>query len=343
MKKHLNTLFITTEKASVLKDSQTLAIKINKQIKLRVPIHTIGGVICFGKVFFTPQALGFCARNQVSVSFLSPYGRFLARVVGPVSGNILLRKQQFRLSDNLSESAKIAKAFVIGKILNSRTVLSRALRDHPDKINTFQIKNAIENLSQIAKETERENNLDKIRGNEGEAAKIYFSVFNELITSQKEDFIFRTRNRRPPLDITNSILSFVYTLLLHDIRSALETVGLDPQAGFLHRDRPGRLGLALDMMEEFRPFFADRLVLSLINLKKVKKNGFKIMENGAVYMEDPTKKEILKSYQNRKQDIIMHPFLKEKTTIGLLFFIQALLLARFIRGDLEGYPPFIWK
>jgi len=343
MKKHLNTLFITNEKASIFRENQTIVVKVEKEIKLRVPIHTIGGVVCFGMVYFSPQAVGFCAENGVTISFLSPNGKFFARVIGPTSGNILLRKRQFKYSDDLLISAEIAKSFVIGKILNSRAVISRAIRDHQQKVNAKKLKEVVSRLTWIANKTEKEIDLDKIRGNEGEASRIYFNVFNELITTQKEDFVFNVRNRRPPLDYINSMLSFVYTLLLHDIRSALETVGLDPQAGFLHRDRPGRLGLALDMMEEFRPFFADRLVLSMINLRKVRKNGFKIMENGAVYMEEKTKKEILKSYQNRKQNIIIHPFLKEKTTVGLLFFVQAILLARFIRGDLEDYPPFIWK
>ncbi len=343
MKKHLNTLFITTEKSSVFKEGKTIVVKAEKKVKLRIPIHTLEGIICFGKIYFSPQAMGFCALNNVTVTFLSPYGRFFARIVGPVSGNILLRKQQFRMSDSIIESAKIAKSLVIGKIINSRKVLSRVISDHGDKVDTVKIRLAINKLTEIVKMTEHENSLDRIRGKEGEAANIYFGVFNELITTQKRDFIFKTRNRRPPLDFVNSLLSFVYTLLLHDIRSALESVGLDPQAGFLHRDRPGRLGLALDLLEEFRPFLADRLVLSLINLRRVKKGDFKVMENGAVYIEEDTKKLILVSYQKRKQDVIIHPFLKEKTTIGLLFFIQALLLARFIRGDLEGYPPFIWK
>lgn len=343
MKRHLNTLFITTEGTYLFKDGQTIAVKIDKKVKLRVPIHTIGSVVCFGKVLCSPQMLGFCAGNGVSVVFLSPYGRFLARIVGPVSGNVLLRKEQYRLSDDKTASGIIAKSIVIGKLINSRSVLSRAVRDHSDKINIKLAKESMDSLLSLIKQTEIENDLDTIRGYEGDGAKIYFHFFNELITAQKSDFIFHNRNRRPPLDRVNSLLSFIYTLLVNDVRSALETVGLDPQVGFLHRDRPGRPGLALDIMEEFRLFFADRLVLSLINLKQVNKKGFKILGNGAVYMDENTRKQILTAYQKRKQDILSHPFTKEKTTIGLLFFIQALLMARFIRKDLDGYLPFIWK
>lgn len=343
MKRHLNTLFITTEGTYLYKDGQTIAVKIDKKVKLRIPIHTIGSVVCFGKIFCSPQMLGFCAANGVSVSFLSTYGRFLARIVGPVAGNVLLRKEQYRLSDDKSASGKIAKSIVIGKLINSRSVISRAIRDHYDKINIKLAKESMDSLLSLIKLAEDEKDLDTLRGYEGDGAKVYFHFFNELITAQKSDFIFKNRNRRPPLDRVNSLLSFIYTLLLNDVRSALETVGLDPQVGFLHRDRPGRHGLALDIIEEFRPFFADRLVLSLINLKQVNKKGFKILANGAVYMNEDTRKQILTTYQKRKQDVLIHPLTKEKTTIGLLFFIQAQLMARFIRKDLDGYPPFIWK
>ncbi len=343
MKRHLNTLFITTDGTYLFKDGQTIAVRVDKKVKLRIPIHTIGSVVCFGKVFCTPQMLGFCAANGVSVSFLSTYGRFLARIVGPVSGNVLLRKEQYRLSDDKLASGKIAKSIVIGKLINSRTVISRAIRDHSNKIDMRLARKSMDLLYSIIKLTEKEKDLDIIRGYEGDGARIYFNFFNEMITSQKSDFIFKSRNRKPPLDRVNSLLSFIYTLLLNDIRSALETVGLDPQVGFLHRDRPGRFGLALDIMEEFRPFFADRLVLSLINLRQVNRKGFRILENGAVYIEENARKQILAAYQKRKQDVLIHPFTKEKTTIGLLFFIQALLMARFIRKDLDGYPPFIWQ
>ena len=240
-------------------------------------------------------------------------------------------------------SARIARSMLIGKLSNCRTVLRRALRDHPAKLNGAEVEDAVRRLGHSLQNVQSGLPLNTLRGIEGEAAHVYFSVFDHLIISQKEHFVFKERNRRPPLDRVNCLLSFIYTLLVHDVRSALETVGLDPAVGFLHRDRPGRPGLALDMMEEFRPFLADRLTLSLINLNQVQEKGFNLSESGAVLMDDETRKALLVAYQKRKQDEIYHPFLEEKVTIGLLFHMQALLLARFLRGDLDGYPCFIWK
>jgi CRISPR-associated protein Cas1 len=287
--------------------------------------------------------MGFCAERDVAVSFLSEHGRFLARVQGPVSGNVLLRREQYRRADDMAMSARIARSVLTGKVANSRTVLRRALRDHPKKVDNRPLEDAAGKLGHSLENIQSGLPLDTLRGIEGESAHTYFSVFDHLIVSQKDGFSFRERNRRPPLDRVNCLLSFIYTLLMHDMRSALESVGLDPAVGFLHRDRPGRPGLALDMMEEFRPFLADRLTLSLINLNQVKENGFTQSESGAVLMDDETRKAVLVAYQNRKQEEIYHPFIEEKVSIGLLFFIQALLLARFLRGDLDGYPPFIWK
>ncbi len=343
MKKHLNTLFVTTQGAYLSKDGETVTVKVEQEVKLRIPIHTLGGIVCFGNVLASPFLMGFCAEKDVAVSFLTEYGRFLARVQGPVSGNVMLRKEQFRRSDDPAASAQIARSVLIGKLANCRTVLQRSLRDHGDKIEQAPIQRAVQMMGAALKRLPDENDLNTIRGIEGDTARIYFDVFDHLIVSQKEDFVFNGRNRRPPLDNVNCLLSFLYTMLAHDVRSALESVGLDPQVGFLHRDRPGRPGLALDMMEEFRPFFADRLALSLINLTQVNKKGFTRMETGAVLMNDETRKTLLVTYQQRKQDEILHPFLNEKVTIGLLFHVQALLLARFLRGDLDAYPPFIWR
>jgi CRISPR-associated protein Cas1 len=287
--------------------------------------------------------MGFCAENGVGISFLTEHGRFLARVQGPVSGNVLLRREQYRRADDPQTSADIARALLTGKIANSRTVLQRALRDHADKMAADEVGFAVRRLSNHLDLLNRDQPLDILRGFEGDAAHIYFSVFDHLIVAQKEEFSFQERNRRPPLDNVNALLSFVYTLLVHDIRSALETVGLDPAVGFLHRDRPGRPSLALDLMEEFRPFLADRLALSLINLRQVHEKGFQKSDSGAVLMTDETRKTLLVAYQERKQEEILHPFLDEKVTIGLLFHTQALLMARYLRGDLDGYPPFIWK
>lgn len=343
MKRHLNTLFVTTQGAYLAKEGETVVVKVDKEIQLRVPVHTIGGIVCFGQITCSPYLMGYCAEQNVAISFLTEYGRFLAKVQGPVSGNVLLRREQYRRADDEAGSANIARAVLTGKIANCRTVLQRFLRDHQEKSNTDGVSHASKLLSSSLRRIQNENSLDVIRGIEGDVAHTYFSVFDHLITSQKEEFSFLQRNRRPPLDKVNCLLSFLYTLLMHDVRSALEVAGLDPAVGFLHRDRPGRYGLALDMMEEFRPFLADRLALSLVNLSQIQGKGFEEKENSAVLMNDDTRKTVLIAYQNRKQDEIMHPFLDEKVTIGLLFHTQALLLARHLRGDLDAYPPFIWK
>ncbi|MGB5156507.1 MAG: type I-C CRISPR-associated endonuclease Cas1c [Desulfobacterales bacterium] len=343
MKKHLNTLFVTTQGAYLAKEGETVVVKVEKEVRLRLPVHTIGGIVCFGNVGCSPFLMGFCAENGVGVSFLSEHGRFMARIQGPVSGNVLLRREQYRKADDPAFSAEMAKAVLIGKIANCRTVLNRVLRDHSEKIDAGQIVETVKRLNYNLELLNRDQPLDVLRGLEGDAAHIYFSVFDHLIVSQKETFSFHERNRRPPLDNVNCLLSFIYTLLAHDIRSALETVGIDPAVGFLHRDRPGRPSLALDLMEEFRPVIADRLALSLINLRQIQDKGFKKTDSGAVLMNDDTRKTLLVAYQERKQEEIYHPFIEEKVTIGLLFHIQALLLARYLRGDLDGYPPFIWK
>lgn len=343
MKKYLNTLFITTQGAYLSKEGETVVVSVDKETKLQLPIHTIQGIVCFGQVSMSPYLMGFCAENKVAVSFLTEYGHFLASIQGKISGNVLLRREQYRRADDAAYSAQITKSILTGKIANCRTVLQRALRDHTDKINNDELVEASKQLSWHLNQIQKTDTLDELRGIEGAAANIYFDVFDNLIITQKNDFKFDKRNRRPPLDEVNCLLSFLYTLLMHDVRSALESVGLDSCVGFLHRDRPGRPGLALDIMEEFRPFLADRLTLSLINRDQVRKKDFKRMESGAVFMNDDIRKEILVAYQKRKQEEIIHPYLKEKVQVGLLFYIQALLLARHLRGDIDGYPVFIWK
>ncbi len=343
MKKHLNTLFVTTQGAYLSKEGETVAVKVEGDVRLRVPVHTISGIVCFGNVSCSPYLMGFCAEKDVAISFLTEHGRFLAKVQGPVSGNVLLRREQYRRADDLNFSAGVTKFILTGKVTNGRTVLQRVLRDHADKINEQEVRSAVTRLSRLLELVDLETSLDVLRGFEGDAAHIYFNVFDHLILSQKEAFRFDERNRRPPLDNVNCLLSFIYTLLMHDVRSALEAVGLDPAVGFLHRDRPGRPGLALDLMEEFRPFIGDRLALSLINRQQVQDKGFKKMDSGAVLMNDDARKTVLVAYQERKQEEITHPFLGEKVTIGILFHLQALLMARYLRGDLDGYPAFIWK
>lgn len=343
MKKHLNTLFVTTQGAYLSKEGETVVVKVDGEIRLRVPVHTIAGVVCFGNVSCSPYLMGFCAENNVAISFLTEHGRFLAKVQGPVSGNVLLRREQYRKADDLKFSSEMTKFILTGKITNCRTVLQRALRDHASKIDEQEVRSVVMRLSHLVESLDQEQSLDVLRGIEGDAAHIYFNVFDHLIVSQKEKFRFDERNRRPPLDNVNCLLSFIYTLLMHDVRSALECVGLDPAVGFLHRDRPGRPGLALDLMEEFRPYIGDRLTLSLINLQQVQDKAFNKMDSGAVVMNDDARKKVLVAYQERKQEELLHPFLDEKVTIGMLFHVQALLMARYLRGDMDGYPPFIWK
>jgi len=343
MRKLLNTLYVSSQGSYLRREGETVVVEREKQQVLQLPIHTIGGIVCFGNVLCSPFLLGFSAERDVAVSFLSEHGRFLASVRGPVSGNVLLRRQQYRMADDEEITRGIAANVVSGKLANCRVVINRTVRDHAAKVDSGLLKEASEKISKIIERIPRATSTDEVRGFEGQAAAEYFRVFNHLIVDQKDDFVFTERNRRPPLDEVNALLSFVYTLLAHDVRSALETVGLDPAVGFLHRDRPGRPGLALDIMEEFRPVIADRLVLSLINRRQLGKKGFTKAASGAVIMDDDTRKTVLTEYQNRKQDEVYHPYIEETVSIGLLFFIQANLMARYIRGDIDGYPPFFWR
>jgi CRISPR-associated protein Cas1 len=343
MKKLLNTIFVTTQGAYLFKEGETVVVKIEDEIKMRVPVHTISGIVCFGLISMSPPLMHFCAENDVAVSFLTENGYFLAKVQGYVSGNVLLRREQYRWADDHRLSARVAKAVLTAKFANCRAVLGRAIRDHSEKIDAQGIKKASTRITWSLKSLDRDMDLDALRGLEGDTAHSYFGVFDHLVVNQKENFYFKERSRRPPLDNMNCLLSFLYTLIVHDVRSSLEAVGLDPAVGFLHRDRPGRPGLALDLMEEFRPYLADRLALSLINLGQVRGSGFKRSDAGGVLMDDETRKTVLVAYQSRKQEEITHPFLQEKIKVGLLFYIQALLFARHLRGDLDGYPAFIWK
>lgn len=343
MKRLLNTLYVTTQGAYLAHEGESVLVRVEHETKLRVPIHTLGSIVCFGQVSCSPPLLGLCGERNVTVSFLSEYGKFLARVQGPVSGNVLLRREQYRRADDEQATAEIARAVVIAKIANCRTVLLRAARERSEDAGTKALTDAAGYLAGTLESLREPAALEIVRGREGDAARAYFGAFDHLITAQKEDFFFRERSRRPPLDNVNSLLSFFYTLLVHDVSSALEAVGLDPAVGYLHRDRPGRPGLALDLMEEFRPFLADRLALSLINRQQLRGKGFTRTETGAVLMDDETRKGVLVAYQQRKQEEIQHPFLGEKMPIGLLPHVQALLLARHLRGDLDGYPPFLWK
>lgn len=342
MKKLLNTLFVTTQGSYLSKKGDTVLVNHEQEVKLRVPIHNLGSIVCFGNMLCSPFLLGLCGENNVTLSFLTENGKFLARVQGPVSGNVLLRREQYRQADDPASTAKVARSVVTAKIANSRVVLQRALRDRPELENETALRRAVDDLEQHIKQLQEKKDLDQIRGIEGQTSAVYFGVFDHLISSNKKRFFFKERNRRPPLDNMNALLSFLYTLLVHDVRSALESIGLDPAVGFLHRDRPGRPGLALDLMEELRAYLADRLALSLVNRQQIKPDGFTKTESGAVIMDDEIRKTVLVAWQKRKQEEITHLFLQEKIPIGLLAHIQAQLLARYLRGDLDGYPPFLW-
>jgi CRISPR-associated protein Cas1 len=344
MRKMLNTLFVITPGSYLRKDGETVVVRIEGENRIRVPVIAIEGVVCVGpRIGCSPALLSFLAERQVAVSFMSRSGRFLARVQGPVSGNVLLRRAQYRTADDPERSARIGAAVVFGKIANSRNVLLRVSRDHAEKVDRPALQRAVDRMKQLLDGLSRELPLEDVRGLEGEAARCYFGVFDHLITAQKGAFAFRGRSRRPPLDPVNAMLSFAYTMLAHDVSAALQAVGLDPQVGFLHRDRPGRPSLALDLMEELRPIVADRLVVSLINRCQVEEAGFEKSELGEVRMGDATRKAFIGEYQKKKRDEVMHPFLGERVPVGLLPHVQALLLARHLRGDLGGYPPFLGR
>lgn len=346
MRKHLNTLFVTTEGTRLHKDGANIVAEVEGRETGRVPAHLMGSVVCFGRVMMSPPLMAFCAEEGIAVSFLSEHGRFQARVEGPTSGNVLLRRRQYRASDDAGESAALAGALVAGKAANQRAVLRRALRDHGDKMGgeaAARVDDAQRRLGDAARQAAEAGDVDAARGIEGAAAAAYFGVFDLLIRSEDPAFRFKGRSRRPPLDAVNALLSFLYAILGHDCRSAAETAGLDPQVGFLHRDRPGRSGLALDLMEELRPILADRVALNLINRAQVSPDDFEARDGGAVLLRDEARKTVLATYQERKRDEITHPFLEGKVTLGLVPHLQARLLARHLRGDLDGYPPFLWK
>lgn len=343
MRKLMNTLYVTSPDAYLSLDGENVVVLVEEKEKIRVPLHNLEGIVTFGYTGASPAFMGQCAKRNLALTFLTRHGRFLARVVGESRGNVVLRRQQYRMADQEPEQIKIARNCIAGKIYNSRSVVNRALRDHGQRIDEARFKAVSEQLKQSLELARAASSLEELRGYEGEAASRYFSVMDDLILQQKADFYFRGRNKRPPLDNVNAMLSFVYTLLAHDVAAALETVGLDSYVGFLHTDRPGRISLALDMMEELRAVFADRFVISLINKRMVNGSGFEKQENGAVMMKDDTRKEILRNWQERKRDKITHPFLEETIEWGLVPHVQAMLLARFIRGDLDGYPPFLWK
>ncbi len=343
MKQHQNTLFVTTQGAYLGRDGEAVEVRVERETRLRVPVLNLGGIVCFGKVSLSPALMALCAEAAVAVTFLTEHGRFLARVSGFTPGNVLLRREQYRRADDLAATLGVMRGIVAAKVANCRIVLQRAARDYPSSPGRAALEMASARLAAEIARVPQADTPDRLRGIEGECASLYFGVFDSLLTAQREEFAFHVRSRRPPLDPINALLSFLYTLLAHDARAACESVGLDSAVGFLHRDRPGRPGLALDLMEEFRPILADRLAVTLVNRQQIRGAGFQRTESGGVVMDDTTRKVVLTAYQERKREEVTHPFLGEKTTVGMLVHLQALLLARHLRGDLDVYPAYFWK
>jgi CRISPR-associated protein Cas1 len=343
MKRLLNTLYISNPDYYLSLDGENIVVKSKEEEIGRVPLHNIDGVVTMGFTGASPKLMGYCAEKNIALTFLSSNGRFLASVCGETKGNVTLRKEQYRISDSTEQSLNIARNMMVGKIYNSKWVLERAIRDYSLRLDTNKLKAQSNFLSNAIQNARITVDMNQLRGIEGEAASVYFSVFDDMILQQRDDFKFEKRNRRPPLDNVNALLSFSYTLLMSMCKSALETVGLDSYVGFMHTDRPGRASLALDIMEELRAVLADRFVLTIINKRIINANGFYAKENGAIVMDDDTRKTVISAWQSKKQEQIVHPFLKEKIEWGMVPYVQALLLARYIRGDLDEYPPFLWK
>mgnify|MGYP001136190136 FL=1 len=343
MRKLLNTLFVTSEDAYLTLDGENVVVNREKQEVARFPLHTLSGIIAFSYAGASPALMGGCAKRGVSLTFCTPIGRFLARSVGEENGNVLLRRMQYRAADDPAQSCRIARNMIFGKLHNARWSIERTKRDHALRVDTQRLQTAIDQIKGLYPLVAEETSLDTLRGEEGAGAKVYFDVFDDMILQNKADFFFHERSRRPPLDNVNALLSFAYSLLGSDCAAALESVGLDAYVGFLHRDRPGRTSLALDLVEELRPCFADRFVLSLINNRVIAATDFVRTDSGAVMLTDAGRKKFLRAWQERKRDTITHPYLKEKISWGLVPYVQALLLARYLRDDLDAYPPFLWK
>ena len=337
-------MYVATEGASLRKDGENLVAEVDGSERARVPLHMLSSVVVFGAIYVSPALMAATARAGISMAFLDRAGRFQARVEGPTTGNVLLRRAQYRAADDPED---IVRSIVLGKVGNQRSVLMRALRDHGDDLDGAArgaVASIVERLARILRRIElADDTLEQLRGSEGEAANLYFSVFDMMIRVPEGELRWRGRSRRPPLDPVNALLSFLYTLLTHDCRSACESVGLDPSVGFLHRDRPGRPSLALDLMEELRPVLADRLALSLLNRRQLQPGDFERRDGGAVLLRDDARKAVLTAWQERKKEERVHPFLGEKAPLGLVPFLQAQMLARHLRGDIDAYPPWFWK
>lgn len=343
MKHLLNTLYILSKDIYLSMDGENVVANQDKQAVARYPLHTLQNIITFSYAGASPALMGACAQRQVGLAFCTPKGRFLARSCGESSGNVLLRRTQYRAADDPLQCCRIGRPMIFGKLFNARWSIERTRRDHGLRVDSEKLASASKQMYGLLSQVKEATTPEELRGLEGVGASAYFSVFDEMILGDKKTFFFRGRNRRPPLDEVNAMLSFAYSLLAHDCASALESVGLDSYVGFLHRDRPGRISLALDLMEELRPCMADRFVLTLINNRQVKTSDFLHMESGAVLLTGDGRKAFLKSWQEKKKEALTHPYLGEKLSWGMIPYIQALLLARYLRGDLDAYPPFLWK
>lgn len=343
MKKLLNTLYVTSPDRYLSLDEENVVILDKEKEIGRVPLHNLDRIMTFGYTGASPALMGKCATNGIELIFMSSTGRFLARVEGEVKGNVLLRRQQYRYADDKNKCLEIAKNIICAKLFNSRWTIERTLRDHPLRIDTEKFRSCSLLLKNSIDNAQKAEDIDTLRGIEGEGAQIYFSVFDDMILQQKDDFVFDTRNKRPPRDNVNALLSFTYSLASSMCTSSLEAVGLDPYVGFMHTDRPGRRSLALDIVEEFRSPLCDRFVLTLINKKIISANDMVKQEDGAVRLTDNGRRAFISAWQKRKDDELKHPFLDEKMEWGIVPYAQALLLARYIRGDLDAYPPFMWK
>lgn len=343
MKHLLNTLFVTSEDIYLSLDGENVVVNREKQVVARYPLHTLCNIVSFSYAGASPALMGACAERGVALAFCSPRGKFLARVSGQNQGNVLLRRTQYRVADDPTQSCRVARTMIFGKIHNARWSIERTRRDHGMRVDAEKLSAASGTLKSLLPDVLEETSLESLRGLEGAGAAAYFGVLDDMILNGKERFFFHGRSRRPPMDAFNAMLSFAYSLLAHDCAAALESVGLDPYVGFLHRDRPGRTSLALDLMEELRPCMADRFVLTLVNNRIMKSSDFMEQENGAVLMSDPGRRTFLKHWQEKKKETLTHPYLGEKMPWGLVPYLQALLLARYLRGDLDGYPTFLWK
>ena len=343
MRQLLNTLFITSEDIYAALEGENIVLKRDGKEAARYPLHALQGIVCFSYLGASPALMGACAEKNILLAFCRPNGRFLCRTAGATHGNVLLRRAQYRLADDPRESTRLAGGFVFGKIYNARSSLERTRRDHELRIDSEKFMQSSLQLKGILETVPSVRDPDTLRGLEGAAATVYFNCLDDMILGDKEAFFFHGRSRRPPLDRVNAMLSFAYSLLAHDCASALESVGPDSYVGFLHRDRRGRQSLALDLREELRPCMADRFVLTLVNNRMLRPEDFQMQDSGAVLLSDDGRRKFLKPWQERKRDTLTHPYLEEKLPWGMIPYTQALLLARYLRGDLDAYPPFLWK